>query len=146
MLLRNLARSALPLLLLPLASHADDAQDLSTTIMELMVTIVAPATDTIWGIEDPQSDAEWQVFIDAANVIIDAGETMKIGGTGPNDKQWAAEPAWQAFAEQLIGAAREAREAAENQDVEAMYTAGEVIYPPCEECHLQFNPGVTGAE
>ena len=146
MMLRLLAISALPLLLSPLASHAEDTQEPSATIMELMVTIVAPATDTLWGIEDPQSDAEWQVFIDAANTIIDAGKTMKIGGTGPNDKQWAADPAWQTFVEQLIGAALDAREAAENQDVEAMYTAGEVIYPPCEECHLQFNPGVTGEQ
>ena len=146
MTLRLLASSAILLLLLQLASHADEVQEPTVPIMELMVTVVAPATDTLWGIEDPQSDAEWQVFIDAANTIIDAGRTMKVGGTGPNDNEWAADAAWQAFADQLIGAAEDARAAAENQDVEAMYTAGEVIYPPCEECHLQFNPGVTGEQ
>jgi cytochrome c556 len=114
--------------------------------MELMVVTVTPATDTLWGIENPQSDEEWQVFIDAANAIIEAGRTMKLGGAGPRDNEWAADPAWQAFADQLIGAAEDARAAAENQDVEAMYTAGEVLYPPCEECHLQFNPGVTGEQ
>ena len=40
----------------------------------------------------------------------------------------------------------DARAAAENRDIEAMFTAGEVLYPPCEECHLQFNPGVTGEQ
>ena len=146
MTLRLLATSAILLLLLQPASRADEAQEPTVPIMELMVAVVAPATDTLSGIEDPQSDAEWQVFIDAANTIIDAGRTMKVGGTGPNDHEWAADPAWQAFADQLIGAAEDARAAAENQDVEAMYTAGEVIYPPCEECHLQFNPGVTGEQ
>ena len=29
-----------------------------TTIMELMVTRVVPASDTIWGIEDPKTDEE----------------------------------------------------------------------------------------
>jgi hypothetical protein len=146
MMIRSLAATAFLLLLFQLAGHADEVPEPTLSVMELMVTIVAPATDTLWGIEDPQSDAEWQVFIDAANTVIDAGRTIKVGGTGPNDNEWAADPAWQAFADQLIDAAEDARAAAENQDVEAMYTAGEVIYPPCEECHLQFNPGVTGEQ
>jgi hypothetical protein len=112
------------------------------SINDLMITIVTPATDTLWGIEDPQSDEDWQVFIDAANAVIEAGETIKVGGTGPNDNTWASDTAWDAFADQLIGAGVDARNAANNKDVEAMYTAGEVLYPPCEECHIQFHPGV----
>lgn len=112
------------------------------SVNDLMVTVVTPATDTLWGIEDPQTDEDWQVFIDAANVVIEAGETIKVGGTGPNDNTWASDPAWDAFADQLIGAGVDARNAANNKDVEAMYTAGEVLYPPCEECHIQFHPGV----
>lgn len=112
------------------------------SINELMITVVTPATDTLWGIEDPQSDADWQVFIDAANLVIEAGETIKVGGTGPNDNMWAEDPAWDAFADRLIGAGVDARNAANNKDIDAMYTAGEVLYPPCEECHVQFHPGV----
>ena len=112
------------------------------SINDLMVTVVTPATDTLWGIEDPQSDDDWQVFIDAANAVVDAGETIKVGGTGPDDNTWANDPAWDAFADRLIGAGLDARNAAINKDIEAMYTAGEVLYPPCEECHIQFHPGV----
>lgn len=114
----------------------------TTSVMELMVAVVTPATDTLWGIEDPQTEEEWQVFIDAADVVINAGETIKVGGTGPNDNEWAADPEWQAFADRMIGAGVDARKAAEEKNLEAMYTAGEVLYPPCEECHIQFNPGV----
>jgi len=123
---------------------ADDAQPPVPTmsVNDLMVTIVTPATDTLWGIEDPQTDEDWQVFIDAANVVIEAGETIKVGGTGPEDNERAADPDWDAFADRLIGAGVDARKAAEEKDIEAMYTAGEVLYPPCEECHLQFHPGV----
>jgi cytochrome c556 len=116
------------------------------SINDLMVTVVTPATDTLWGIEDPQTDEEWQVFIDAADTVIDAGRIIKVGGTGPDDNVWAADPAWQAFADQLISAAEDARRAAANKDLDGMFTAGEVLYPPCEECHIQFNPGVEGAE
>ena len=132
-------------------SCADDNQSTSTptpqptmSINDLMITVIAPATDTIWGIEDPQTDAEWQVFIDAAEKIMSAGEVVKAGGTGPSDNDWAADPAWQAFADRLIEAAQLAKDAAGNKSVDDMYTAGEVLYPPCEECHIQFHPGVSG--
>lgn len=128
-----------------LATHADDEAPVPTmSINDLMVTAVAPATDTLWGIDDPQTDEEWQVFIDAANRVIEAGNIIKIGGTGPNDTMWAESPDWQGFADRLIGAGVDARTAAENKDIEAMWTAGEVLYPPCEECHMQFHPGVQG--
>jgi hypothetical protein len=123
---------------------SDTAEDAVPTmsINDLMVTVVTPATDTLWGIEDPQTDEDWQVFIDAANIVIEAGKTIKVGGTGPDDNDWASDPAWDAFADTLIGAGVDARNAANNKDVEAMYTAGEVLYPPCEECHIQFHPGM----
>ncbi len=116
--------------------------DPEMSVNDLMITLITPATNTLWGIEDPQTAEDWQVFIDAADLVIDAGRTIKVGGTGPKDTDWAADPAWQAFADALIGAGRDARQAAMDQDIEAMYTAGEVLYPPCEECHLQFHPGV----
>ena len=116
------------------------------SINDLMITVVAPATDTLWGIEDPQTEQDWQVFVDAAELVIDAGKTIKVGGTGPGDGEWARNPEWQAFADQLINAGEDAKRAARNKDLEAMYTAGEVLYPPCEECHLAFHPGVQGYE
>jgi hypothetical protein len=125
----------------------EDATPVPTmSVNDLMVTMVTPATDTLWGIEDPQTDEDWQVFIGAADVVIDAGRTIKVGGTGPKDTEWAQNPEWQAFADRLIGAGEDAKLAAQNKDIEAMYTAGEVLYPPCEECHIAFHPGVQGYE
>jgi len=123
-------------------AQEEEAPVPTMSVNDLMVAVVTPATDTLWGIEDPQTDEDWQVFIDAADVVIDAGKIIKVGGTGPNDTEWASNPEWQAFADRLIGAGVDARAAAENKDVEAMYTAGEVLYPPCEECHIAYHPGV----
>ena len=134
------------LLLLAVGLLADE-NELPTPTMsvnDLMVTVVAPATDTLWGIDDPQGDDEWQVYIDVAETVIEAGRTLKAGGTGPNDSDWATNDEWQAFADRLIEAGVIARTAAQNQDIEGMYRAGEDIYPPCEECHLKFHPGVQG--
>ncbi|MGI9204607.1 MAG: hypothetical protein ACR2Q3_11380 [Woeseiaceae bacterium] len=123
------------------AENAEPPQP-TMSVNDMMVTVVTPATDTLWGIEDPQTDDDWRVFIDAAEVVIRAGETIKVGGTGPLDNEWAASPDWDAFADRLIGAGNDARKAAQEKDIEAMFTAGEVLYPPCEECHLQFHPGM----
>jgi hypothetical protein len=121
----------------------DDAAPVPTmSINDLMVAVITPATDVLWGIEDPQTDEEWQVFIDAAEVVIDAGKTIKVGGTGPSDNAWAQSPQWQEFADQLISAGEDAKLAAQDKNLEAMFAAGDVLYPPCEECHIAFHPGV----
>lgn len=118
------------------------ADESARSVNEIMIEQITPATNTIWGIEEPQTDADWQVFIDAANVVIETSKTIKLGGAGPNDKSWAADPTWQAFADRLIDAGIDARAAAENKDLDAMFAAGDLLYPPCEECHTKFHPGL----
>ncbi len=123
-------------------SGDEPAAVIPDSVNDIMISVVAPATNTLWGIDDPQTDADWQVFIDAADAVIETAIDIKDGGAGPNDQQWAASPDWQAFTDRLIEAGADARKAAENKDVEAMYAAGDILYPPCEECHIQFHPGL----
>jgi hypothetical protein len=124
---------------------ADPAAVAALSINALMTDVVTPASNMLWSVADPQTDAQWLVFKDAASQLIAAGEQIKRGGSGPNDATWAADPAWQTFADTLIGAANDARIAAEAKDLDALFNANDVLYPPCEECHIQFHPGV-GAE
>ena len=72
------------------------------SVNDVMVTIVTPATNTIWSIEDPQTDEEWQIFIEAAAQLIDAATQIRAGGSGPNDSSWAEDPAWQRYTDVLI--------------------------------------------
>ena len=123
-----------------------DAEDVaappSMSINELMMTVITPATNALWGVEDPSTVDEWQALADSATLVIDAAATMKLGGSGPSDMQWAADPAWQSFTDTLAAAAADAYSAAMDKDLAALYQANDVLYPPCEECHLQFHPGV----
>jgi hypothetical protein len=123
-------------------SGDEPAPVIPDSVNDIMISVIAPATNTLWGIDDPQTDADWQVFIDAADAVIETAIDIKDGGAGPNDQQWAASPDWQAFTDRLIEAGTDARKAAENRDVDAMYAAGDILYPPCEECHIQFHPGL----
>jgi cytochrome c556 len=138
--------------LLLLATTASVGQDdsapeiVSGTIMEAMVVVITPATDTLWGVDDPQSDEEWQALDDAASTVITSFEEMRDGGAGPNDDSWAADSKFLAYIDEEIAAANAAREAIAARDLDALFAAGDALYTPCETCHIDFNPAVSGAE
>jgi cytochrome c556 len=112
------------------------------SINELMTNVVTPATNTLWGVEDPQTDEEWKVLEDAALETIRAGKQAQRGGTGPNDNTWAAEEEWQGYAREMTAAAEAGLKAIRDRNLDALYEANDVLYPPCENCHLKFHPGV----
>ena len=122
---------------------AEPDEILPGSVNDIMVTIVTPATNTIWGIEDPQSDEEWQVFFDAAVQLVDASTRIKAGGKGPNDATWAQDPEWQRFADVLIESGQEIQVAARERNLDALIEiSNDKMYPPCEDCHIKFHPGL----
>lgn len=146
--------SALGLIALaPLAvTTAQDSGDAAgaralVSIKEVMEKTITPATNTIWGAYDPPTtEAEWQALEEAAVTLLVAANVTARGGTGPMDDDWVREPAWQAFNDVMINAGRDALAAIRARDHDALLTAGDVLYPPCEGCHQQFNPGVVDAD
>jgi len=124
----------------------DSAPQPTITIMEEMVATITPATDTLWGVDDPQTDAEWQVLDSAARTVIESFEKIRNGGGGPNDAAWASEAKFQAYIDEQIAAGEAARAAIAARDLDALFIAGDELYPPCENCHIDFNPAVDGEE
>ncbi len=128
-----------------LASSVGSAESQGTvvhrlSVREVMVSAITPASNALWAAEDPQTFEAWKELEDAAVVMIAAGTLIKSGGAGENDRGWAADPAWQAYADTMIAAASDALDSARANDIDALLTATEVMYPPCEECHEQFHP------
>jgi hypothetical protein len=115
-------------------------------ILTLMVDVVAPATNTLWGVDNPETDVEWRELADAAELAIRAFRQIKEGGIGPNDMAWAADPRWQAYSDAVISTAEEARIAIEHRDPEALRDANNDLYAPCEACHLDFHPTIRPEE
>ena len=116
------------------------------TIKELMEKTITPATNTIWNAnEPPTTEEQWTALEEAAVTLLAAANVTALGGTGPMDNAWVQEPAWKAFNQVMISAGVAALDAVRNRDHDALLAAGDVLYPPCEGCHLQFNPGVAGA-
>ena len=117
-----------------------EAIDHKVSVRDVMIAAITPATNTLWAAEDPQTDEAWKELEDAAIVVIATGTLIRAGGSGPDDSEWAADEAWQAYADTMIDAGAAALAAARDNDIDALFEATAVMYPPCEECHLQFHP------
>ena len=117
------------------------------SVNDVMLNVITPATNTIWGIEDPQTDEEWSVYIDAAQTVVDAAMRIKAGGTGSEDANWAAAPEWQRYADILVESGREIGAAAARKDLDRLIeVSSDMMYPPCEECHFKFHPAMQDQE
>ena len=140
----------LPALLSVLPSSAQESQlpaDGSplVSIKEVMEQTITPASNTLWNAFDPPSEeAQWLALEEAAVTMLVASQAVALGGTGPMDADWVVEPAWKAFNQIMINASADALAAVRARDHDALLDAGDILYPPCEGCHTQYNPGVIG--
>jgi hypothetical protein len=119
------------------------AAEPAVTTKQLMETTITDASNVIWNASDPPaSDDQWKALEKAANDLVASSKLNAVGGTGPMDKEWAAQPAWKPFNDAMLKASEAALKAIRAKDHAALLAAGDELYPPCEGCHLLFNPGV----
>lgn len=140
-----------PALLAPTLSQesvsSGRALEPEVTIRELMEKTITPATNTIWSYyEPPTEEGQWLELEEAAVTMLAAVSLNAAGGTGPMDNEWVRDARWQAFNQVMLEASRNALDAIRARDHNALLAASDVMYPPCEGCHLQFNPGVINAQ
>ena len=122
---------------------AGDSSQPGLTTKQLMETTITEASNALWNAFDPPtSDDQWAALERAALSLIDAAKLNAVGGTGPMDREWAAQPAWKPFNAAMLEASEAALQAVRAKNHEALLAAGDQLYAPCEGCHLQFNPGV----
>ena len=112
-------------------------------IKQLMETVITDASNAIWAAYDPPASAEqWAALEQAALKMVDAARVTAVGGTGPMDNEWAKQPAWKPFNSAMLAASEAALAAIRAKDHDALLAASDALYPPCEGCHLVFNPSV----
>jgi hypothetical protein len=120
---------------------ADGSRPL-VTIKELMEKTITRATNRLWNVPEAPTDQDWAELEEAAITLLAAANVAAMGGTGPKDMEWVQQPAWKAFNGVMINASRAALTAIRARKTEALLNAGDILYPPCEGCHMQFNPAV----
>lgn len=132
------------------------------TIAEIMNSMVAPFTQTVWDavvygdtIEGPDTDEGWQAvraaavaLAESANVLMIPGRPVagpgKIAGEGElSPREIAAlieqnRAAWVEHSHALHGAAVQAIHAVDAKEAETLVDVGGRLVEVCEGCHSQF--------
>lgn len=134
-----IAVSLFSLLCLSVSFAQTDEHQPLLSVKEIMNGLITPTTTTIWGAYQLETDAQWQEVRNAALSVIAAGNLLQFGGAGEGEVATAAEADWKTYNQQMIGAARLVITAADNKDEVALSAAGnDMLYPPCESCHQQY--------
>lgn len=111
---------------------------------QMMTEYLEPAADKIWdsagaiitieGEEDlqPTTDEGWAAVVHAATVVAEGGNLLMLKGYAADQGDWIE------YAQGLTKAGLKARQAALNQDDEALFNAGGEIYNVCRACHNKY--------
>jgi cytochrome c556 len=116
------------------------------SVNELMVMIVDQPGELLWDVEKtgraPKTAEDWYQLEIHAVSLASAASVIQLGGTGPNDNTWAADPVWRSSAEKLAAAALTARGAARAKNLPALILANGQIVEACEACHAKFKSDI----
>jgi hypothetical protein len=111
------------------------------SVKDLMVSIVDPAADALWGsvgsviseegVDEwyPRTDEEWAAVRGNAVTIMESGNLLMIGDRARD------QGAGMEMSRALVDAGAEALAAAESKSPDAVFAVGERIYLTCERCH-----------
>lgn len=115
------------------------------SVKQIMQGIVSPAAMTIYnavsttvtekGTEEvaPRNDREWEVVGSSAVALVEAANLLKVGDRARDRSDWMR------MSDALAKAAMQSYRAAEQQNVEALLAAGEVLNNSCSSCHRNYD-------
>jgi len=111
---------------------------------QLMTEFLEPAADKVWasagaiitieGEQDlqPTTDEGWAAVVHSASVVAEGGNLLMLRGYAADQGDWVE------YAQGMTRAALKARQAAIDQDDEALFNAGGEIYNVCRACHNKY--------
>jgi hypothetical protein len=129
-----------------LASQGPRMQPAST-MSELMVKIIYPASDAIFYIttREPKTEAEWVELQGKALAVAESANLLMMPGRARDQDRWMDD------AKLMLDAGRAAFRAAKAKDVAALDALNDLLYTSCTSCHQHYRtnygraPGVPAA-
>jgi hypothetical protein len=124
--------------------EAEDQFVYVADMAELMGHIVDPAADVYWSaggvIVDaegehfmvPESDEEWEALSNAAMTLAESGNLLLMDGRRRDDGAWVE------ITHQFIDVSRQALEAADARNLDAVFDMGAEVYYICTNCHATY--------
>ena len=109
-----------------------------------MVEVVDHNSHLLWNVAEkaPKTDADWHALEHASVGLAAAGNIIAMGGSGPDDAKWAADPEWTKLTQDMTNAALKAKLAVDGKNVAALLAAGDDLVVTCEGCHAKFKPAL----
>ncbi len=119
----------------PVAARQTDApaglQQPASTMSELMVKIIYPASDAIFYIttREPKTEAEWGDLQGKALAVAESANLLMMPGRARDQDRWMQD------AKLMLDAGRAAFRAAKAKDVAALDALNDQLYTSCTSCH-----------
>src|SRR5258708_2014182 len=108
----------------------------ASTMSELMVKIIYPASDAIFYIttREPKTEAEWGELQGKALAVAESANLLMMPGRARDQDRWMAD------AKLMLDAGRAAFRAARTKDVAAVEAVNDHLYTSCTSCHQHYRP------
>jgi hypothetical protein len=108
----------------------------ASTMSELMVRIIYPASDAIFYIttRQPKTDAEWVDLQGQALAVAESANLLMMPGRARDQGRWMDD------ATLMLEAGRAAFRAAKAKDVAALDALNDQLYTSCTSCHQHYRP------
>ena len=105
-----------------------------STMSELMVKIIYPASDAIFYIttREPKSEAEWVELQGKALAVAESANLLMMPGRARDQDRWMDD------ARLMLEAGRAAFKAAKAKDVAALEALNDQLYTSCTSCHQHY--------
>lgn len=122
------------------APAAPPAPVSTVTSRQIMLGLVIPAADIVWGVanEAPADDAAWEKVAASAAMIAEAGHLMSTGPRVVDQGDWLA------YVKAMTDAATAAAAGATGKNVDQTSEAGNALYDSCDSCHMKYMPARQG--
>src|SRR5471032_1482629 len=108
----------------------------ASTMSELMVKIIYPASDAIFYIttREPKSEVEWVELQGKALAVAESANLLMMPGRARDQDRWMQD------AKLMLDAGRAAFRAAKAKDVAALDALNDQLYTSCTSCHQHYRP------
>ncbi len=118
----------------------------AVNINDVMVGVVDHNSHILWDIalpkKAPKSEADWHNLEHASVTLAAAGSMIVMGGSGPDDAKWAADPEWRKMAQNMTDAALKIKLAVDSKNTPGVLSGGDDLVATCEACHAKFKPSI----
>jgi hypothetical protein len=122
------------------AAPAAAVPESTVTSRQIMLGLVIPAADIVWGVanEAPADDAAWEKVAANAAMIAEAANLMSTGSRVVDQADWLT------YVKAMKDAATAAAAGATAKNVDQTSDAGNTLYEACDTCHMKYMPARAG--